>query len=205
MTSPTTLARRKALREKALQARLALDQGQHRAFSAALVEHLDRLLARLAPQRLAFCWPWRAEPDLRDWVAGWLQAADGRVAALPVVEEKQAAMRFLRWLPGMPMRTDLLGIPCPDGAVEVRPQVLLVPLNAFDAAGYRLGYGGGYFDRTMPELDALGVGVGFELGRVASTLPQAHDRPLDWIVTERGAFAAQRALQQLAGEPRNMR
>ncbi len=205
MSSPTIAAQRKALRQQAVQARMALDEARHRTLSTALVGHLDGLIAKLAPRRLAFCWPWRAEPDLRDWVAGWLQAEGGRIAALPVVEEKQAVMRFRQWRPGAPMVSDRYGIPCPADAVEVQPQLLLVPLNAFDAAGYRLGYGGGYFDRTLATLEVVAVGVGFELGRLASALPQAHDRPMDWIVTESGAFAAQRALQSALGEPRNIR
>lgn len=193
MSSASVAAQRKSLREQALQARMALDEAQHRVLSAALVAHVDELVATLAPQRLAFCWPWRAEPDLRAWVADWLQQSEGRIAALPVVQEKQAAMRFLRWQPGMAMVADRYGIPCPADAAEVEPQLVLVPLNAFDAAGYRLGYGGGYFDRTLVGLDAIAVGVGFELGRIASALPQPHDRPMDWIVTELGAFAARPA------------
>lgn len=181
---------RRALRRKALRAREMLDDARYRALNAALCSHLDALLVRLAPQRLAFCWPWRREPDLRAWVQQWLRGGQGRVAALPVVEERHAAMRFRQWQPGAPMATDRYGIPYPAAGAEVRPQVLLVPLNAFDAAGFRLGYGGGYFDRTLAELEALAVGVGFELGRVESTLAQAHDRPMDWIVTEAGAARA---------------
>jgi len=67
---------------------------------------------------------------------------------------------------------------------------VLVPLNAFDAAGYRLGYGGGYFDRTLAQMRTIAIGVGFELGRVDSVLPQPHDLPMNWIVTESGAARA---------------
>jgi 5,10-methenyltetrahydrofolate synthetase len=74
----------------------------------------------------------------------------------------------------------------------VVPQLVLVPLNAFDAAGYRIGYGGGYFDRTLAETPMIAVGVGFEIGRVESALPQAHDKPMDWIVTEEGFCLALR-------------
>lgn len=201
--SPNEVRERRArIRQNALRAREALDDVRHQALNEALCSHLDLLLAELAPQCLAFCWPWRREPDLRAWMERWLQAAPGRLAALPVVQEKHAAMHFRQWLPGAPMAMDRYGIPYPDGSAEVRPDVVLVPLNAFDAAGFRLGYGGGYFDRTLAALDALAVGVGFELGRVDSVLPQAHDLPMDWIVTEAGAA---RALQPAAGEPRNMR
>ena len=158
--------------------------------------HLQALLSELAPACLAFCWPFRAEPDLRHFMARWLAGAPGRVAALPVVLDREAPMVFRRWTPGMALVPDRHGIPHPPGHDAVHPDVVLVPLNAFDAEGYRLGYGGGYFDRTLSTMETCAVGVGFELGRVDSVLPQAHDRPMAWLVTEAGALAPQ---------PRNMR
>lgn len=88
----------------------------------------------------------------------------------------------------MPMTVDRHGIPIPTPGTEEHPELILIPLNAFDNAGYRLGYGGGYFDRTLESLDSMPtkVGVGFELGHVATIHPQAHDHPMDWIVTEAG-------------------
>lgn len=86
------------------------------------------------------------------------------------------------------MRPDRFGIPQPVEQVTLDTDLLLVPVNGFDAKGYRIGYGGGYFDRTLASLSPqpLTVGVGFELSRLESIEPQAHDRPLDWIVTEAG-------------------
>jgi 5,10-methenyltetrahydrofolate synthetase len=86
------------------------------------------------------------------------------------------------------MTVDPYGIPIPATPPAPPPDVLLIPLVAFDAAGYRLGYGGGYFDRTLAALDPrpLSVGVGFELARVADLQPAPHDIPLDRIVTEAG-------------------
>ncbi len=84
------------------------------------------------------------------------------------------------------MITDRHGIPIPDTAASETPDVLLLPLVAYDAAGYRLGYGGGYFDRTLAGCVTrpLTIGVGFALGAVATIRPQPHDIPPDWIVTE---------------------
>ena len=96
-------------------------------------------------------------------------------------------MHFRCWTPEAGMVLDRHGIPHPATPEEVVPEVVIVPLNAFDAAGYRLGYGGGYFDRTLAGMDVVAIGAGFELGRVPSVLPQPHDRPMDWIVTEAGA------------------
>jgi len=82
-------------------------------------------------------------------------------------------------------------IPVPVEAIELLPDQVLVPLVAFDAQGYRLGYGGGYFDRTLAALapPPATIGVGFEVGRVDSIAPEAHDIPLDHIVTEAGFFS----------------
>jgi 5,10-methenyltetrahydrofolate synthetase len=95
------------------------------------------------------------------------------------------------------MLADRYGIPTPSSGNFVTPDALLLPVNAFDAAGYRLGYGGGYFDRTLAALNSaqqpvrprpLAIGVGFELARVGSICPEPHDLPLDAMVTERGVF-----------------
>lgn len=185
---PDFAAKRKHLREHALKRRQALPAERREALTARLVRHLDGLIATLAPQVLGFCWPYRAEPDLRAWVEAWLAAAPERVAALPVVLERHAPMAFRRWIPGAPMPLDRHGIPHPADGEPVAPQVLLVPLNAFDDRGYRIGYGGGYFDRTLAQLRTVAVGVGFESGRVPDTWPQAHDLPMAWIVTEAGVM-----------------
>ena len=183
---------RNRLRRKALEARQSLSAAQRQDLEQQLIVHLDKVVAELAPRSLGFCWPYRAEPDLRVWMQAWLARDEHRIAALPVVLEKHAAMHFRRWIPGAAMVLDRHGIPHPAAAAEVKPEVVLVPLNAFDAAGYRLGYGGGYFDRTLAQLDTVAVGVGFELGRAPSTWPQSHDQPMQWIVTEAGAARAQR-------------
>lgn len=182
------VARRRALRSAALSAREALTETARGALTHRLQDHLEQLLERLAPRTLGFCWPFRAEPDLRHFVAGWLGADTARRAALPVVLDREAPLTFRRWVPGMQLQPDRHGIPHPPAGEDLLPDLVLVPLNAFDAQGYRLGYGGGYFDRTLEVLPACAVGVGFELGRVDSVLPQPHDRPMAWIVTEAGAF-----------------
>jgi 5,10-methenyltetrahydrofolate synthetase len=126
---------------------------------------------------------------------------------MPVVVIPAAPMIFRAWTPATPMTTDRHGIPVPvdipadpttgDAVIEpnIAPDILLLPLVAFDAAGYRLGYGGGYFDRTLaarvPRPRA--IGVGFELARVPDIRPQAHDLPLDAIVTEAGVTRFQRS------------
>ena len=107
---------------------------------------------------------------------------------VPTVVKADAPMTFRAWAADSAMTVDRHGIPIPaDGAVLI-PDVVLLPLVAFDARGFRLGYGGGYFDRTLAGIAPrpLAVGVGFELARVDSIRPQAHDIPLDAVVTEAG-------------------
>lgn len=180
---------RKALRLRALAAREALPAATRAHLTAALTSHLQPLVERLAPRSLGFCWPYRAEPDLRGFVAGWLAADPARTAALPVVLDRGKAMVFRRWHPEVVLSEDRYGIPVPPEGEEVVPDVVLVPLNAFDPAGFRIGYGGGYFDRTLAVMDSVAVGVGFELGRVDSVRPQTHDKPMRWTVTEAGAWS----------------
>lgn len=181
---------RRTIRNHALAARQALSEGERADLTVRLACHLEGLLAQLAPGVLGFCWPYRAEPDLRDCIVRWLAGDASRVATLPVVIDKGEAMAFRQWTPATPMKPDRHGIPHPVDGPFIVPEVVLVPLNAFDRCGYRLGYGGGYFDRTLARLRPLAVGVGFEVGRVDSVLPQPHDIPMDWVVTEGGAARA---------------
>ncbi len=185
-------AARQNLRKTRIAAREALPATDRARLTARIEDHLDALLDQLAPTTVAFCWPWRGEVDLVPWAHRWLAADANRQIALPVVRTPCAPMIFLHWHPEVPMETDHHGIPVPSGTEILQPELILVPLNAFDAAGYRLGYGGGYFDRTLAALQPapLCVGIAFELARVDSTFPQPHDQPMDWIVTEAGAAPA---------------
>lgn len=183
------LTRRRLLRQRALAAREALGLEHRIRLEQRVAHHVGELLMRLTPRTIAFCWPYRAEPDLRETVAAWLAGDEARRAALPVVVERAAPLLFRRWQPGAPLEADRHGILQPTAACEeLHPELVLVPLNAFDARGYRLGYGGGYFDRTLALRSVTAVGVGFEIGRVDHALPQAHDRPMNWLVTEAGVF-----------------
>ena len=187
--TPDDAQRRQALRAEALRRRTALDDRQHKRLSAAVVAHLQAWLVRLSPDVVGFYWPICREIDLRSMITYWLAQKTGRIATLPVVSKKGGALLFYPWQTGAPMRTDEHGIPCPvTDQPPVTPDLLLIPLNAFDSLGYRLGYGGGYFDRTLAQSSPITAGVGFELGRVDSVLPQPHDIPMQWIVTETGVM-----------------
>ena len=177
---------RAALRREKLAARLALDANTHAALSARIEAHLATLLLPRPPQVLAFCAPMRGEFDARSLATLLLER--GWRAAMPTVEAADAPMSFRTWTPSSAMDVDLHGIPIPANGSNIVPDIVLLPLVAFDAQGFRLGYGGGYFDRTLAALvpRPLAIGVGFELARVADIRPQTHDLRLDAVVTEAG-------------------
>lgn len=141
---------------------------------------------------LAGYWPIGDEADVRPLLDAW--TARGFPAALPLVAAKDAPLLFRRWRPGMtleagPHKT----FHPPASAGEVEPRVLLVPLLAFDGRGGRLGYGGGYYDRTLAALrgagkQVLAVGVAFAAQEVLDLPMENHDQRLDWLITERGAL-----------------
>ena len=179
-------AMRATLRREMIAARLALPAAAHRAANVAIQHHLTELLLPLPTGTIAFCMPIRAEADCRPLVEHLINS--GWQAAMPAVCTLDAPMEFRAWWPEAPMTTDPYGIPIPATDVSAQPDVMLLPLVAFDAAGYRLGYGGGYFDRTLATMKPrpLTIGVGFELCSVADIHQERHDIPLDLVVTENG-------------------
>ena len=176
---------RRALRRDMVARRAALSEAEHDVLSARIVAHL--IAALPAPRVVAFCWPIKHEPDVRAIVPHW--AGCGTRAALPVVVQEGAPLAFRHWAPETPLEPDRYGIPTPMAGEWLIPDLILLPLTGFDGEGYRLGYGGGYFDRTLAALTPrpLAVGVGFEINRLPSIRPESHDQRLDWLVTEAGA------------------
>jgi 5-formyltetrahydrofolate cyclo-ligase len=179
---------RRAERARLLALRLAAAAPDREGWSAAIEAQLGALLAAETPAAVGFYWPVRGEFDARPLLARLMAA--GWAAALPAVLAPRAPMEYRRWTPESPMETGFAGIPAPAERGAVEPAVLLVPLVGFDAARYRLGYGGGFFDRTLAALPRRPrtIGIGFELGRLESVRPQPHDIAMDRIVTEAGRF-----------------
>lgn len=181
-------ARRRTLRQEMLARRAALTAAEHASLSAAIAAHLEHVPLPPVPACIGLCWPVKQEPDLRQAAAAWRRR--GYRVVLPVVVDEAAPLAFRAWDDDTCLAEDRYGIPTPVTGDFLVPTVLVIPLNAFDPAGYRLGYGGGYFDRTLAGLQPrpLAIGVGFEMNRVDSINPLPHDQPLDWLVTEAGAF-----------------
>lgn len=188
-------AHRHALRRTLLERRMALSPDEHTKLSTMLLAHLRSGFPQLAGMRVGFCWPINGEPDVRPLLATWrAQAQPGFCALLAGVVEKNMPLAFRAWSPETSLVPDCHGIPMPATGESLQPEALLLPVNAFDAAAYRLGYGGGYFDRTLAALNQqavrpLTIGLGFELARVDSIHPEPHDLPLTAIVTEAGVFS----------------
>ena len=142
--------------------------------------------ARSPAARVGCYWPIRGEPDLRPWLGSLVER--GADCALPVVVAKGQPLEFHRWRPGERLVAGSLEHPGAGGPVPVVPDLVIAPLVGFDAGCYRLGYGGGFFDRTLAGLRGRvqAIGVGYASARLATIFPQWHDVPMDLLVTEEG-------------------
>ncbi len=182
---------RKARRAELIARRTALTREQR----APLNERITGLLGDGCPiapgMVVGFCWPFSAEFDARFAIRHWRER--GAIAALPEVVAKGRPLRFRKWWPGVTMARGVYEIPVPSGSEVVVPDVALVPMNGFDENGYRLGYGGGYFDRTLAAYDQrmLAIGIGYEFARLKTIYPQAHDIAMDFVVTEAAVYASE--------------
>ena len=176
---------RKGVRAQLLAARAARDAA---VTDAAIADQLDRVLAdRFGGAEgmiLAAYWPIRGEPDLLPWKA----RQTGLRLALPVVVAPDQPLIFRPWSPDAPMRPGRWNIPEPGTDAQVIPQIILAPTVGWDEGRFRLGYGGGFYDRTLAALRPrpYAIGIGLDSGRLPTIYPQPHDAALDLIVTEVG-------------------
>ena len=181
---------RKAQRAGLVSRRENVPEAERKSWNERISAHLGGGFAIPAETIVGFCWPYRGEYDARFCVRRWRD--EGAIAALPEVTARDAPLRFRKWWPGAPMRRGVYGIPVPNGTEIVVPDILIVPMNAYDGRGFRLGYGGGFFDSTLEALArrVIAVGVSYEMLRVATIHPQTHDVPMDFVVTEAGIDVA---------------
>lgn len=179
---------RKAERERLIAARLAVSADVRTAMSQRIGESLDAVIGDIAGRMISLYWPFRGEPDLRPWMAS-INERGGRTA-LPVVIEKGRPLIFRVYAPGDRLEKGVWNIPIPAEGDPVLPDIVISPIVGIDPGQYRLGYGGGFFDRTLAAMPVkpLVIGVGYELQRIATIYPQPHDVPMDRVVTE--AFEA---------------
>jgi 5-formyltetrahydrofolate cyclo-ligase len=175
---------RRQARDRLITARMALGGEQRRRWGGEIERRLAALLGGLAGRVVGLYWPHRAEVDPRPLAdALWPQ---GRVVALPAIVERHGALEYRAWQKEAEMEGGLYDIPAPKARDIVRPDIIVVPLVGFDAANYRLGYGGGYFDRTLAAVEPrpITIGIGFEAALLDTIHPQPHDVAMDFIVTE---------------------
>jgi 5-formyltetrahydrofolate cyclo-ligase len=175
---------RKAERERLIAARLAVSADARTAMSMRIAEGLDARIGHIAGRMVSLYWPFRGEPDLRGWMAA-VNARGGRTA-LPVVIEKGQPLVFRAYKPGDRLDKGVWNIPIPAEGEPVLPDVVISPIVGIDPGNYRLGYGGGFFDRTLAAMPfrPLVIGVGYELQRIPTIYPQPHDIPMSEVVTE---------------------
>lgn len=177
---------RKAERERLIAERLAISAETRAGYAARIADGLDAAIGAMAGKIVSLYWPFRGEPDLRPWLGSVVER--GGTAALPVVVEKGKPLVFRAYRPGDPLEKGVWNIPIPASGEPVIPDVVIAPVVGFDPGRYRLGYGGGFFDRTLAALPRkpMVIGIGYAMQAIPTIYPQPHDIPMDRIVTEAG-------------------
>jgi len=190
---------KKSARAAALRRRAAAHAALKDAAPARVMANFIAAFALRAGARVSAYWPSGSELDVRPL----MEALHGRghPIGLPIVLGRGQPLVFRRWHPGAALEARPFGLSEPSSAAgELTPEVLLVPLLAFDREGYRIGHGAGYYDMTLAALRARGpvlaIGVGYAAQGV-ERLPRAeHDERLDGVVTEQSAMHFPRAAER---------
>lgn len=183
---PETATQKNHLRRELLANRQAITPEVRKEWDSAICAHVVAWWERHRIDQLGVYWPIRGEPDLRP--AYSLLSGRGVQLALPVVAQKDAPLTFIEWMPGAALTKDQFGVSIPVSGTEMQPDALVIPCVGFNRQHYRLGYGGGFYDRTLavqPRPLAIGVCYGFALTGFEA---DAHDAPLDVVITETGDY-----------------
>jgi 5-formyltetrahydrofolate cyclo-ligase len=185
-------AQKKALRKALLEQRLNLPDRLQRA---ELLQRVMRIWLVGRPDAvIGAYWPIKGEFDPLPALHRWKEDGElidqpqPRRIGLPVVNREHKTMTFHAWYPGCPMEEDAYGIPKPKDTELIVPTLLFVPCVGYSAGGYRLGYGGGFYDRMLASLSPkpFTVGLGYGVGFVDDFEPEPHDVPLDAILNDHG-------------------
>ena len=181
---------RKKKRLELLACRETVTNNDRIQWSMKITSSLEYGFPILNKSTVGFYWPYRGEYDPHP-VMSALQKR-GAVLALPEVESKRKLLYFRRWWKEAPMKIGAYNIPVTDNTELVMVDAIIVPMLGFDTQGYRLGYGGGYYDRTIIGFNPspLVIGVAFEILRLDTIYPGSHDVAMDFIVTEAGIYQA---------------
>lgn len=188
----TLIERKRALRAAMLARRQGLEEDERHVAAARLLAmfELERPIER--PAIVSGFWPIKDEIDIRPLMGALFD--EGCQIALPVVQKRGQRLLFRAWRPGEALEAGVFGtLHPPESSEPVEPDALLVPMLACDGEGWRLGYGGGFYDRTLDDLrkkrKVTAIGVGFDLQFVEEVPHGAEDQRLDWLLTDRRACA----------------
>jgi len=176
---------RKEERNRIIEARLAIPGDRREEMGERIAQRLEEAIGDPAGLVVSAYWPFRGEPDLKPLLKRL--AAKGATTALPVVVKKAHPLIFRAWKSGDRIERGVWNIPIPADGAEVVPDVVISPVVGFDPLCYRLGYGGGFFDRTLASLlphRPRVFGVGYAMQAIPTIHPQPYDIPMDVIVTE---------------------
>jgi 5-formyltetrahydrofolate cyclo-ligase len=192
---------RRGERERLIRERAALDPATLERWRHRIDLFLERSFPGLAGRRVAFCWPIKNEYDARHFARTLRDR--GSLTALPVVVGPRQPLLFREWHPGVELAKGALDIPYPVNSAQVEPEAVLLPMNGWDSKGYRLGYGAGFFDRTLASLARrpVVIGISYEQARLDTIYPQSWDIPMDYLVTERGVYRRDPEGLAFLGEP----
>lgn len=185
-------SQKKALRERLVRERLQLADRHQRAVQ--LQQVMRTWLLERPDTVIGAYWPIKGEfdplPALHRWKEDGelMEQPQRRRIGLPVVNKQHKTLSFHVWYPGCEMEEDAYGIPKPKNTEQIVPTLLFVPCVGYGPGGYRLGYGGGFYDRTLASLQPCphAVGLGYTEGFIDDLQPEAHDQPLDAILNENG-------------------
>lgn len=178
---------RKAERTRLYAIRKSVPLDLRKRMAATISETLQDEIGAVSDRTIAVYWPIRGELDLR----GWMNEihAKGATVALPVVVERQQPVEFRLWDPDCRMRRGDWNIPVPENTKAVIPDLVIVPLLGVDENRFRLGNGGGYYDRTLARLPAttVAIGVGQEFSKMNTIFPMPWDIPMNKVVLGDGS------------------
>jgi len=177
---------RKAERKRLIDWRQTLSNTERLKHGEKICGQLLSLVKPNSGHVISAYWPYKGELDLRAFMVRAIEL--GATVVLPVVEKRSAPLLFRRWTPDAKMERGIWNILQPVDPTPFEPTTVIAPLVGFDSKGFRLGHGGGYYDRTLASFDTLPqrIGVGFSQQRLKTIYPQPHDVPMDTILLSSG-------------------
>ena len=177
---------RRLQRAALIAARETISPDERKNATRIIAGRLDDAVAALGSSVVGLYWPIKREINLLSWAQTLMQSRQVTLC-LPVVVAPKTPLEYWRWTPGEALKSGVWGIPIPGERDVLLPDLMLAPVVGFDRANYRLGYGGGYFDRTLGSLAKRPtvIGIGYDFSALETIFPQPHDIALDAVLTER--------------------